>query len=145
MDESARASFNKAKTICERAIVSYESNPKFDQSGPVESIAKVDRRGYLRLVAIIAKISLLEAIFDNNDLSLARCMWIIVLEAAKKCSWEKLGYMEGTSQYTIVSIEICFDQFDASKRDVEYARTLLREAGLRNGLRPRCLSLSGMF
>jgi tetratricopeptide (TPR) repeat protein len=146
MDESARASFNKAKTICERAIVSYESIPNFDQSGPVDSVAKVDRMGYLRVVTIIARISFLEAIFDNGDLSQARCMWINVLEAAKKCGWEKPGFMEGNSHYTIGAIEICFDQIDASNRDIEYARTLLTEAGLRNtfiGLGPIWFELVG--
>ncbi|XMA13625.1 hypothetical protein WAI453_006416 [Rhynchosporium graminicola] len=131
MDRSARASFNKARIICERAINSYESIPNFDQSSLVDSVAKVDRMGYLRVLTIIARISFIEAIFDDGDLSLARREWMKVLDAAQRCDWGKPGFMEGNSYYIIGAIEIFHDQINASEH-IEYARTLLTGAGLRN-------------
>ena len=97
MDESARTRFSEARDICERVIHRYESNANFAIVDEHDKMAKVDRINYLRVTTIVARISLLEAIFRGDDLSQAHCDWVAVFEAIKFCGWAKIGFMEAIS------------------------------------------------
>lgn len=132
MDESARALFLEAKDICETVLHRYRSNPAFDVSDESDKVAKVDRIGYLRVTTIVARISLLEAVFGNGDLFKALCDWVAVSEAIKKCGWARRGFMEAVSHLTIGAIEMCLGESAASERDVKTALALLNKAGRRH-------------
>jgi hypothetical protein len=53
--------------------------------GEHDKVAKVDRINYLRVSTIMARISLLEAIFGNGNIFQALCDWVAVSEAIKNC------------------------------------------------------------
>jgi hypothetical protein len=132
MDENAQTRFSEARDICERVIHRYQSSPNFDIVNEHDKMAKVDRINYLRVTTIVARISLLEAIFGCGDLSQALCDWVAVSEAIKLCGWAKPGFMEGISHLTIGAIEMCRGETTASERDVKVALSLLNAAGRRH-------------
>ncbi|TAQ89347.1 hypothetical protein B7494_g2347 [Chlorociboria aeruginascens] len=131
MDESARTRFLEAKDICENVLHRYRSSPNFDMVSKHDKVAKVDRINFLRVSTIMARISLLEAIFGNRDISQALSDWVAVSEAIKMCGWDKPGFMEAISHLTIGAIEMCCGETAASERDVKVALTLLNKVGRR--------------
>jgi hypothetical protein len=132
MNECAREKFSEAKIICEAVLQKYRSMPNFDTISGHDRIAKVDRINYLRVTTIMARVSFLEAIFDDGDLSAALNSWAAVFDAIDKCGWIKRGFMEGISHLTMGAIYRCLDNTTQSELHVKTALTLLNGAGRRH-------------
>lgn len=132
MKKCAREKFSKAKIICKAVLQKYRSIPNFDTISGHDKIAKVDRINYLRVTTIMARVSFIENIFDNGDLSAALNSWAAVFDAIDKCGWRKRGFMEGVSHLTMGAIYKCLDDTTRSEGHVKTGLTLLNGEGRRH-------------